>query len=100
MTKLDFGDYCTIEQERHFKANEMYAHKVIGTFKSNFYVDVPVSWADKGSLHDETVEVVACICCGVRETEVLRYRVQDVKPDEALIIADSALLKTEAKDRL
>ncbi|MDD2496227.1 MAG: hypothetical protein PHE29_13680 [Tissierellia bacterium] len=76
---LDFGAYVTIEQKRYGVLNEMYLHKVVGRFKSNFYVDVPVQSPATNILHDEATEVVACICCGVDEDEVKRYRVEDVR---------------------
>jgi hypothetical protein len=77
---LDFGDYCLIEQKRYGVENEMYKHKVIGKLSSNSWVDVPVQTPAKEVLHDEIDVVVACICCGVSETEVRRYRMSDIKP--------------------
>ena len=79
---LDFGDYAVIEQKRHGVENEMYVHKVIGRLRSNAYVDVPVQLPRKNTIHRKAVDVVACICCGVQETEVFKYRVQDVKPSK------------------
>lgn len=78
MSDLDFGDYVTIEQYRYGVPNEFYIHKVIARFESNGYVDVPSKGGDKEVLHDKCVEVVSCICCGVSETKVLKYRVSDV----------------------
>jgi len=77
--KIQFGDYVEIEMKRYGVPNEGYIHKVIGRLKSNSYVDVPVQSPATEILHDEIVEVVACICCGVEEREVLYYRLQDVK---------------------
>jgi hypothetical protein len=79
--KLDFGfgDYCTIEQHRYGCKNEHYAHKVIGTLKSNAWVDVPVTGFAEEVLHDEMEDVVACVCCGVDERRILRYRLSDVR---------------------
>ena len=79
MKQLDFGDYCTIEQKRYGVKNEQYLHKVIGAFSSNTWVDVPVDGRAKETTHDQMENVVACVVCGVCETEVLRYRVSDVK---------------------
>jgi len=78
MPSLDFGDYARIEQKRHGCDNEMYLHKVIGTLRSNTYVDVPVQSPAKEIVHDEIVDVVTCVCCGVSETTILKYRVADV----------------------
>lgn len=74
-----FGDYVEIEQKRYSVDNQWYLYKVIGQLASNCYVDVPVQCPDHGTIHDEMVDVVACICCGVCETEVLKYRLVDVR---------------------
>lgn len=75
---LDFGDYVSIEQKRFGCDNEMYRHKVINRLKSNTYVDVPVQTPAREINHRDMAEVVSCICCGVVETVVLKYRVSDV----------------------
>lgn len=77
---LDFGDYCYIEQKRHGAPNEMYLHKVIGRSNSNAWVDVPVTWTKAENLQDRMEPVLHCICCGVQETEVRRYRESDCRP--------------------
>jgi hypothetical protein len=79
---MDFGDYCLIEQKRYGVPNEVYIHKVIGCLESNSYVDVPVQSPARETLHRGIVPVVACICCGVSEREVLRYRKCDVAPQD------------------
>jgi hypothetical protein len=81
--ELDFGDYCQIEQKRYGVKNEMFTHKVISRSRSNSYVDVPVTIPVKNVLHDAIVDVVSCICCGVDETEVRKYRVGDVTPSSS-----------------
>ncbi len=83
MPRLDFGDYGIIEQKRHGCENEQYTHKVIGTLNSNTWVDVPVQSPARETIHDEMTDVIRCVCCGVSETEVLKYRVIDVKPNGA-----------------
>lgn len=77
-----FGDYCTIEQKRFGVPNEIYLHKVIGAdSQSNSYVDVPVQSPAKETLHPgELVDVVRCVCCGVDEREILKYRASDLRP--------------------
>jgi hypothetical protein len=76
--ELIFGDYVEIEQKRYGGKNEMYLHKVINTSNSNAWVEVPVQ--DTTEIwHEKTMPVVSCICCGVYETEVRKYRVMDVK---------------------
>lgn len=76
---LDFGDIVRIEQNRYGADNEMYGHKVINKMKSNSYVDVPVVGCAENKLHRETVDVISCICCGVSEEKVFKYRVCDVE---------------------
>jgi len=77
---LDFGDYVFIEMKRHGIKNEFYKHKVISQLSSNTYVDVPVQDPAKEVIHDNVVPVVSCICCGVDETKVLKFMVDDVCP--------------------
>ena len=78
---IDFGDYVMIEQKRYGRKNEMYIYKVIRRLRSNNYVPVPVEISDNKytHLHSEIEDVVACICCGVDETEVQNFRLSDVK---------------------
>jgi hypothetical protein len=77
--KLQFGDYVDIEQKRYGVDNEFYRHKVIGTLKSNHWVDVPVQEPRTEVSHKGVVDVVACIVEGISEISVLNYRVLDVK---------------------
>ena len=76
---LGFGDYASIYQKRHGVDDERYTHKVIGVSRSNCWVDVPVESPRTETRHSNIVTVVECICCGVDETEVLKYRYEDVK---------------------
>lgn len=75
---LDFGDYVDIMQKRHGCEDEPFVHKVIGKLRSNGYVDVPVQSPATETAHKEVVNVIACICCGVCERDVRRYRLEDV----------------------
>lgn len=79
MRRLDFGDYCVIEMKRYGVDNEFYIHKVIGAFQSNTYVDVPVQTPATEEIHVGVVDVVACICCGIDEMQVRKYRLCDVE---------------------
>ena len=76
---LKFGDYVLIEMKRHGVSNEKYLHKVINTLRSNSYVMVPVQSPAKEVLTENVEDVVSCICCGVDETVVLKYKISDVK---------------------
>lgn len=77
--EFKFGDYAIIEQKRHGVPNEMFVHKVIGQLRSNTWVDVPVQSPATETLHDEMEDVCWCICCGVDETKVRKYRVKDMQ---------------------
>ena len=77
--QADFGDYCTIEMNRYGAPNEFYTHKVIGRSQSNTWVDVPVLSVGTETQHDTIEDVVSCICCGVSETRVLKFRLLDIK---------------------
>ena len=77
-TEFKFGDYAIIEQKRHGVPNDMFVHKVIDQLRSNTWVDVPVQSPATETMHDEMEDVCLCICCGVDETEVRKYRVKDM----------------------
>lgn len=84
MSKPTFGDRVIIEMKRYGDENELYFHKVIGNLKSNTWVDVPVQSPAKEKIHDEMHDVITCVCEGIDETTVLKYRVKDVKLVEAV----------------
>lgn len=77
--EFKFGDYAIIEQKRHGVPNEMFVHKVVGQLRSNTWVDVPVRVPATETLHGEMEDICLCICCGIDETEVRRYRVKDMQ---------------------
>lgn len=77
--EFKFGDYATIEQKCHGVPNEMFVHKVVGQLRSNTWVDVPVRVPATETLHGEMEDICLCICCGIDETKVRRYRVKDMR---------------------
>lgn len=77
--EFEFGDYALIEQKRFGVQNEMFVHKVVSQIISNTWVEVPVTVGKKEEIHDDSEPVCLCICCGVDETEVRRYRVKDMQ---------------------
>lgn len=83
-TLVVFGDYVRIEMKRYGCPNEIYIHKVIGTLRSNAWVDVPVQSPATETVHTHSEDVVACVCCGVCERNILRYRAIDCKPNRAI----------------
>ena len=76
---IGFGDIVEIEQHRYGADNEFYQYKVIGTLKSNAWIDVPVVATGKKTLHDESEDIVLCICAGIVQEKVERFRLKDVK---------------------
>ena len=79
--KLEFGDYCEIEQKRYSADNEMYLYKVVsGGRKSNTYRGVPVDARNSESCKGEICDVILAIQCGVDETKVEKFRLEDVIP--------------------
>lgn len=77
--EFKFGDYAIIEQKRHGVSNEMFLYKVVDLLRSNTWVDVPVQAPATETIHDEMEDVCWCICCGISETEVRKYRVKDIE---------------------
>ena len=78
MKKLDFGDYCKIEQERYGADNAFYRYKVVGAGQANYYREVPVDSTAPHNAKGEMVDVVKVICCGVVEDKVETFRLSDV----------------------
>lgn len=76
---FDFGDYALIEQKRFGVPNEMFVYKVVSQISSNTWVEVPVTVGKKEETHYDSEPVCLCICCGVDETEVRRFRVKDMQ---------------------
>ncbi|TES59179.1 hypothetical protein [Pseudomonas syringae group genomosp. 3] len=73
-----FGDHAVVEMKRHGVKNDMFYHKVIGTFESNSWVDVPVQEPPTTTIHDTSERIANVICCGVDESRVYRIRVADL----------------------
>lgn len=74
-----FGRYCRIEQLRYGVPNEMYLYKVVASLRSNCWCEVPYKTASKEARHDSIEDCILAICCGIDETEVLRFRAADVE---------------------
>ena len=79
---LDFGDYAIIEQKRYGVDNEHYLHKVIGRGRSNTWVDVPVQTPAEETFHDHMEDIIRCVCCGIDERKILKYKASDVMPNK------------------
>ena len=74
-----FGRYCKIEMIRYGGPNEFFIHKCITILNSNFYTDVPVVCGEGNKWHEESVDVVSVITCGVDESKVFRVPLKDVE---------------------
>lgn len=102
--EFKFGDYATIEQKRHGVPNEMFVHKVVGQLRSNTWVDVPVGVPATETLHGEMEDICLCICCGIDETKVRRYRVKDMRRHSPVsLVADEksgSTIKLQAVNEL
>ncbi|MEH1760274.1 hypothetical protein [Klebsiella pneumoniae] len=102
--EFKFGDYAIIEQKRHGVPNEMFVHKVVGQLRSNTWVDVPVSVPATETLHGEMEDICLCICCGIDETKVRRYRVKDMRRHSPIsLVADEksgSTIKLQAVNEL
>lgn len=79
---MDFGDYCLIEQKRYGCENEMFLYKVIsGGLRGNYWREVPVDARNPDHARGEISDVILAIKCGVDETDVDIFRLEDVKPN-------------------
>ena len=99
-----FGRYCRIEQLRYGVPNEMYLYKVVASLRSNCWCEVPYKTASKEVRHDSIEDCVLAICCGIDETEVLRFRAADVEfvpqptCDRDALLALAMEMKFKAKE--
>ena len=103
MTGSDmFGRYCLIEQMRYGIPNEKHIYKVISTFRSNCWCEVPYKAASGEVLHDQIEDCVSVIHCGICEINVQRFRLADIEllpkkssdRDRLLEIADEMLVES------
>lgn len=88
-----FGRYCRIEQLRYGVPNEMFLYKVVASLRSNCWCEVPYKTASKEVRHDSIEDCILAICCGIDETEVMRFRVVDVEFVPKSICDRDALLE-------
>ena len=75
---LKFGHYISVEQKRYGCDNQFYSYKVIGTLKTNSYIQTPVDGLGE-KIRGDSENCVQVICCGVDERNVERFRLQDIK---------------------
>lgn len=56
-------------------------YKVIQRFRSNAYCDVPLTYQTEHNcyIHDEVVDVVNVIHCGIDESNVIRVALKDIE---------------------
>lgn len=75
---LKFGHYISVEQKGYGYDNQFYSYKVIGTLKTNSYIQTPVDGLGE-KIRGDSENCVQVICCGVDERNVERFRLQDIK---------------------
>ena len=79
---MDFGDYCLVEQKRYRGDNVMFLYKVTrGGLRCNNWKGVPVDARQSDHVRGDMSDVIQAICCGVDETKVETFRLEDVKPN-------------------
>jgi len=78
--RIDFGDYVKIEMHRYGVPNEFYLHKVVGALWSNVWIDAPLKWNSKPTIHDHSERILNVIQCGIDETKVIRVKDSDCIP--------------------
>lgn len=74
-----FGMYCRIEQKRFGVPNEMNLYKVVSSLRSNRWCEVPYREASNEVIHNSMEDCVLAIRCGIDETKVQRFRMEDVE---------------------
>jgi hypothetical protein len=71
---IDFGNYV---QYLNGYSKELHIYKVVGSFKSNSYIEPPDVHNAKSICHKEVVSVLNIIHCGIDETKVIRVKGSD-----------------------
>ena len=71
-----FGRYAKVPTGYN---RDMHIYKVVTSFSSNTYCDVPIVYGTKETLHDDIVHVANVIHCGLNETEVIRVSFDDIE---------------------
>lgn len=79
-----FGKYCKIAYgyARFNDGKQQYhVYKIISNFRSNKYSDVPLVYQTENNptVHDEIVDVVNVIHCGIDESKVIRVALKDIE---------------------
>lgn len=79
-----FGKYCNIKFGFAIGGKQDYhIFKCVQSLRSNTYCDVPItahSYRNKrGEIHDEVVDVVRVIECGIEEVDVLNVALDDIE---------------------
>ena len=70
-----FGYYGCV---RTGYSEQLHTYKVIGSFESNTYCDVPIMAASEPIIHSEIVPCLNVIHCGIDESKVIRVAMKDV----------------------
>lgn len=76
MNKDLFGSYAWIS---YGISGIKHVYKVVSNFQSNTYCDVPLTYQTENNpyIHDEIVDVLNVIHCGISEDKVIRVALKD-----------------------
>jgi hypothetical protein len=72
--EIDFGDYVKYPNGY---SREMHIYKVVGSFQSNCYRDIPDLYDSNEVHHSDIVPCLNIIHCGLDETKVIRVKESD-----------------------
>lgn len=86
--EIDFGDYVKYP---YGMSRELHIYKVVGSFKSNVWRDIPDWFHAEEAPHSTVEKVLNIIHCGIDETKVLRVRESD-----CIKIRTQAIVSTES----
>ena len=77
-----FGRYARIAYGHALRGKQDYhIYKCIQNFRSNCYCDIPLTYQSENNCykHDEIVDVVNVIHCGLDENKVIRVAIKDIE---------------------
>lgn len=83
-----FGRYCKIKQGY---SGEKHIYKIVNTFESNTYKDVPLKWDKEEYIHNGVIPVLTVIHCGIDETNCEIVALKDVEILESKFISKSKI---------
>ncbi|MNM07323.1 hypothetical protein D3C81_173630 [compost metagenome] len=95
--EIDFGDYVKYP---HGMSHEPHMYKVVGSFQSNVWRDIPDWFQAEETSHSTVEKVLNIIHCGIDETKVLRVRESDCIKIRPKAIESSENTQAQAGGRI